>query len=73
MYVHIASRKDIGDLSPSAYTDREILDTLAKRPLTPEDVSILFDTESRARLQKLLDRGQIRLLENHGVKFFIPA
>jgi wyosine [tRNA(Phe)-imidazoG37] synthetase (radical SAM superfamily) len=71
--VHIASRREIAEITPSGYADEEILSTLSKRPLTPEDVSILFDAESKERLQTLLKRGEIRVLENHGVKFYVPA
>ncbi|ADV46408.1 radical SAM protein [Nitratifractor salsuginis] len=71
--VHIASRRDIARITPSGYTDEEILTTLAKRPLTPEDVSILFDPESQKRLQTLLEKGEIKILENNGVKFYVPA
>jgi len=71
--VHIASRRDIGAITPSAYSDEEILHTLAKRPLTAEDVAILFDEPSRKRLEELRQKGRIGLRENHGVKFFISA
>ncbi len=71
--VHIASRRDIGEITPSAYSDEEILHTLSKRPLTAEDVAILFDKASRERLETMLRKGQIGIRETHGVKFFIPA
>jgi wyosine [tRNA(Phe)-imidazoG37] synthetase (radical SAM superfamily) len=71
--LHITSRRDLGALAPSSYDEEEILRTLRKRPLTPEDVELLFDEESRKRLRKLLEAGRIRLRENHGVKFYLPA
>ncbi len=71
--VHIASRKDLGALIPSAYSREEILDTLRKRPLTPEDITLLFDAPSRRRLQDLLREQKVRLEENHGVNFYRPA
>jgi len=71
--VHITSRKNPGALTPSAYTDDEILDTLRKRPLTPDDIRLLFDEESRKRLERLIHAGKVRQIENHGVNFYICA
>ncbi len=71
--VHIASRRDIGEITPSAYSDDEILHTLSKRPLTSEDIAILFDEESRKRLEELQRKGRISVRETHGVKFFVPV
>ncbi len=71
--VHITSRRDIGELKHESYSEREILETLAKRPLTPEDVDLLFDEASRARLERLLEKGSLELIENHGVKFYRPV
>ena len=71
--LHITSRKNLGGITPSSYSSEEILDTLRKRPLTPEDITLLFDSESRKRLEHLREKGAIRLEENHGVKFYLPA
>ena len=71
--VHIASRRDIGKITPSAYSDEEILHTLSKRPLTAEDIAILFDKESRNRLEELQRKGRIGVRETYGVKFFVPT
>jgi len=71
--VHITSRQDIGNIIPSSYTDEEILHTLAKRPLTPEDIRLLFDQKSKDRLKKLLDEGEIGVLKNNGVNFYIST
>jgi len=68
--VHITSRKGIENLTPESYREQEILETLAKRPLTPEDIDLLFDKESRARLETLHEKGSLELIENHGVKFY---
>ena len=73
LHVHIASRKDIAELTPARYSENEILETLAKRPLTPEDIDLLFDEESRKRLKELYRRDQVELTENHGVKFYKVA
>ncbi len=71
--VHIASRREIGSITPGSYETAEILETLAKRPLTPEDTALLFDNPSLERLQELLQAGKIRLIENHGVNFYTLA
>ena len=71
--LHITSRKELGTLTPSSYDEEEILRTLRKRPLTPEDVKLLFDEESRQRLETLRKEGRIGTRENHGVKFYVPT
>jgi len=67
--VHITHRKHVTG-TPGTYDEDAILTTLAKRPLTQEDIEILFDNSSQKRLQKLLTEGKISLTDNHGVKFF---
>jgi wyosine [tRNA(Phe)-imidazoG37] synthetase (radical SAM superfamily) len=67
--IHITHRKTI-NLTPENYSDSAILATLAKRPLTPEDVAILFDTKSQERLKTLIAKGQIVSTQNNGVTFF---
>jgi len=71
--LHITSRKTLGGITPSSYSEHEILDTLHKRPLTPEDTHLLFDNESQKRLEKLLKNGRVLLRENHGVNFYHPG
>ena len=71
--VHITQRKG-ATATPSAYSDEEIIATLAKRPLTEEDIAILFDIQSQQRLQQLLEEGKIIQRENNGVIFYkIPS
>jgi len=67
--VHITQRKQV-DATPSPYTQTEILSTLKKRPLTPEDITILFDEKSQLLLQKLLKEGKIIKTDNNGVFFY---
>jgi len=67
--VYIASRKK-ADISSSSYTYEEILETLHKRPLTKEDIEILFDDESQKRVENLFSKGKIKLVETNGVKFY---
>jgi wyosine [tRNA(Phe)-imidazoG37] synthetase (radical SAM superfamily) len=70
LHVHITSRKDITDIEPSRYSESEILDTISRRPLTPDDVELLMDADSRKRLEKLLDDGEIEKKSVNGIIFF---
>jgi len=70
--IHIASRIH-AESCISAYSDEEILNTLDKRPLTPDDVELLFDTASKMRLERLLEQGDVAVRESAGVTFYIPA
>ena len=70
--VYIASRKK-ADISSSSYSYEEILETLAKRPLTQEDIEALFDEESQKRAENLLHKQKIKLVETNGVKFYKKA
>ncbi len=70
--VYIASRKHVTS-RPERYTTSEILQTLSKRPLSPEDIEILFDTESQKKLQDLQSDGKIIIKETNGVKFYTLA
>ena len=67
--IHITGRQH-ATAAPEAYDESAILATLAKRPLTREDIEILMDTQSQARLQTLIERGQIEITDNNGVEFF---
>jgi len=67
--VYIASRKK-ADISPESYSYEEILETLTKRPLTQEDIEVLFDEESQKRVENLLHKHKIKLVETNGVKFY---
>jgi wyosine [tRNA(Phe)-imidazoG37] synthetase (radical SAM superfamily) len=67
--VYIASRKK-SEIGASSYSDEEILDTLAKRPLTQEDIDVLFDKKSQTRFKNLLLKKKINSVLTNGVKFF---
>ncbi len=67
--IYIASRKK-AKMRTSSYSEEEILDTLSKRPLTPEDITALFDQNSQKRLQMLLETGKIKKVEANGVLFY---
>jgi len=70
--IHIASRKGVKS-KPSAYTDEEIINTLDKRPLTQDDVSLLFDTESIKRLEALIKNRRISLKTISNLDFYTPT
>ena len=70
--INIASRVH-AEFSQSSYTDEEIINTLDKRPLTPEDVEILFDTESNQRLLALVEAKKVEIIERAKLEFYVPA
>ncbi len=67
--IYIASRKR-ADMKPSYYTKEKILETLAKRPLTREDIDALFDAQSQKRFEMLLEEGVIAPVDTNGVIFY---
>jgi wyosine [tRNA(Phe)-imidazoG37] synthetase (radical SAM superfamily) len=70
--IHIASRVH-AESCASSYSEEEIVNTLDKRPLTFEDIGLLFDEPSKKRLQKLIDEGAITESERSGLTFLVPA
>ncbi len=70
--IHIASRKSTKPTQRS-YTQEEILNTLDKRPLTKEDIELLFDVSSQEIFQKLLQNGQITTKKVDKIEFFLPS
>jgi len=70
--VYIALRKK-ANVSASSYSDEEIVETLSKRPLTPEDINVLFDEESQNRLHTLLRKDKIKRVSTNGVEFYKKA
>ena len=70
--LYIASRKK-AEVSPSHYSEEEILDTLAKRPLTQEDIEALMDKESQKRFLLLKNEGKIVPVDSNGVIFYKKA
>jgi wyosine [tRNA(Phe)-imidazoG37] synthetase (radical SAM superfamily) len=67
--VHIASRHRAKDARAS-YSDEEILSTLAKRPLTKEDIKTLFDEETIGRFNRLLEQKKIAAKKVGGLTFY---
>ncbi len=70
--LYIASRKK-AHITPSSYTEEEILDTLVKRPLTEEDIEALFDETSQNRFWLLKNEGKIVPVDSNGVIFYKKA
>ena len=73
LLIHIASRKHTEQIVPLSYSKEEICNTLDKRPLTMEDIEILFDKESQKRLQELIQEGQITTKNVGSLEFFLPS
>ncbi|MFT7859833.1 MAG: radical SAM protein [Sulfurimonas sp.] len=70
--IHIASRAH-AEANNANYTKEDIINTLDKRPLTQEDISLLFDQESQKRLSQLLAEKQVDIKKVDHLEFFIPA
>ena len=69
--IHIASRVHAKP-NNSSYTDEEIINTLDKRPLTQDDIDLLFDEESKQRLKTLIDEEKIVKKMVSNLEFLIP-
>ena len=70
--VYIASRKK-ADITPSSYSEEELVETLTKRPLTQEDIEALCNEESQKRFKKLLKEEKIKRVSTNGVIFYKKA
>jgi wyosine [tRNA(Phe)-imidazoG37] synthetase (radical SAM superfamily) len=68
--IYIATRKKVTS-KPSSYSKYEILETIKKRPLTQDDIDVLFDKQSKRRVEEMLKSGQLRLSNSSGYNFFI--
>ncbi|WP_324171069.1 radical SAM protein [Sulfurimonas sp.] len=69
--IHIASRVH-AEPNNSEYSDEEILNTLDKRPLTMDDINLLFDDKSKQRLNILIKNSKIVKKVVGNLDFFIP-
>lgn len=69
--IHIASRIH-AEPNNATYTKDEILNTLDKRPLTIDDINLLFDEESKELLNALIKEEKITIKEVGNLKFYIP-
>ena len=70
--INIASRVH-AEFSQTHYTKDEIINTLDKRPLTPEDIEILFDKESKALLTQLIEAKKVQIIERAKLEFYVPT
>jgi len=68
--IYITSRKKV-TAKPSRYSREDILETLRKRPLTQEDIEVLFDTKSREDFQILIHEKKVGVLDCGGYNFYI--
>jgi len=68
--IHIASRVH-AEPNNATYSDEDILNTLDKRPLTIEDIDLLFDEDSKKRLEKLISNEIIVTKKIGSLEFFI--
>jgi len=69
--IHIASRIH-AEPNNSRYTQEEILNTLDKRPLTSDDINLLFDEESIELLNTLIKNEIVSIKQVGNLDFFIP-
>ncbi|WP_297483704.1 radical SAM protein [Sulfurimonas sp.] len=69
--IHIASRVH-AEPNNSYHTKEEILNTLDKRPLTMEDINLLFDEKSKQNLQELLASNEVTINRVGNLEFYIP-
>jgi len=69
--IHIASRVH-AEPNNSYHTKEEILNTLDKRPLTMEDINLLFDEKSKQNLQELLESNAVSIKKVGNLEFYIP-
>ena len=52
------------------YTKEQILQTLSLRPLTIDDINMLFTPNSKKIFQSLLEEGSIKRVKSGGVEFY---
>ena len=71
--VHIASRKQTDQVKAQSYTAEEICNTLDKRPLTLEDIELLFDKQSQELFHELIKEGLITTKNVGNLEFFLPS
>ncbi len=69
--IHIASRVH-AEANNASYSDEDILNTLDKRPLTIDDINLLFDEESKKRLNNLISNSKVVLKKVGNLEFYIP-
>lgn len=68
--IHITARKPKESVKPFSLNAKEILNTLAKRPLTHEDIAILFDSATQERMDALQKANKIAIKTINNVAFY---
>ena len=68
--IYIAHRQKLS-AKASSYSKEDILETIKKRPLTLEDIEVLFDTQSKERLQILVKEEEIKVETYSDYDFFV--
>ncbi|MFT7003642.1 MAG: wyosine [tRNA(Phe)-imidazoG37] synthetase (radical SAM superfamily) [Sulfurimonas sp.] len=69
--IHIASRVH-AEPNNAEYSEEDILNTLDKRPLTIDDINLLFDELSKERLEILLKEKRIVKKAVGNLEFLLP-
>jgi len=70
--IHIASRVH-AEPNNTYHTKEDILNTLDKRPLTMDDINLLFDEKSKENLQELLTCKEVTIKRVGKLEFYIPS
>jgi wyosine [tRNA(Phe)-imidazoG37] synthetase (radical SAM superfamily) len=70
--IHIASRIH-AEPNNSYYSDEDILNTLDKRPLTQDDIDLLFDEDTQNRLKDLINSSKVVIKRVENLEFYIPS
>lgn len=70
--IHIASRVH-AQPNNSYHTTDDILNTLDKRPLTLDDINLLFDEKSKENLQELITSNAVTINKVGNLEFYIPT
>ncbi len=70
--IHIASRTH-AEPNNSFYSEEEIVNTLDKRPLTMDDINLLFDAETKECFESLVASGKLVVKLVGKLDFFVPA
>jgi wyosine [tRNA(Phe)-imidazoG37] synthetase (radical SAM superfamily) len=68
--IYIVSRKETTE-NPSFYTQDEIINILKKRPLTEDDIKLLFNKESRKLVKNMLADNRLKMIRSFKQNFFI--
>jgi len=69
--IHISSRVH-AEPNNAYYSNEEIVNTLDKRPLTMDDINLLFDEDSKNRLESLIKDNQIVKKPVSNLEFLVP-